>query len=524
MNIKLRKFPYRYMPYEARLLATEARLVGKIEANSPGHTVVTVPSNKASFTKVVSSLPRLTYFSHYQIGNAPFIPTQQFLMETTANGGVAPSRQSTRYSSHGLHEYKGKFNPQIARHLMNRAGIGNSGIVLDPFAGSGTVLLEALHFGCNAIGIEANPLGVAIGNAKILLVSSNARTVAAFKAAALKAANAIETEKRPTEKLAADVALTEAHLDYLKAWFSPPILHKMLAFRSRCKASMSSEWAGVADVLVSSIARDVSHQDPADLRIRRRKQPLSDAPIADMLSAKLQTIATRSTAAQNLLAENQVSAFEFIGDSRKPPIEFSAALKELGRTDVDLIITSPPYANAMPYVDTSRLSLVLLGLALPTNLKLLEKAQIGNREISPSERKRLNQEIEAKLDDLTPVIAHFVRKLLRLLGQHAAGFRKQNVPALLVEYFTSMKQVLCQCKALLSKDGTAYWVVGPNRTQIGDQELAIETPGWIVSLAEAVGLSSEIEPLDAYQRFGLHQRNGIRKEFLLVFRPNQKKP
>src|SRR6202020_1457101 len=150
--------------YEGRLLATEARRLGHIESDNETHTSIKTSLNRDSFGRIISSLPRLTYFSHYQIADAPFVPTQQFLMETTANGGVAPSRQSTRYSAHGLHEYKGKFNPQIARHLMNRAGIGKQGIVLDPFAGSGTVLLEAVHFGCNAVGIEANPLAVVIGN------------------------------------------------------------------------------------------------------------------------------------------------------------------------------------------------------------------------------------------------------------------------------------------------------------------------------------------------------------------------
>ncbi len=47
--------------------------------------------------------------------------------------------------------------------------------------------------------------------------------------------------------------------------------------------------------------------------------------------------------------------------------------------DFDAAITSPPYATALPYIDTQRLSLIWLGFASPKEVKVLENNLIGSR-------------------------------------------------------------------------------------------------------------------------------------------------
>jgi hypothetical protein len=193
-------------------------------------------------------------------------------------------------------------------------------------------------------------------------------------------------------------------------------------------------------------------------------------------------------------------------------------LSAVERTSVDAIITSPPYATALPYIDTSRLSLVLLGLCAASELRSLEKAQIGNREISKSERKEEEQQIGKKLQVLPSEVRLFIERLLRKLKDSDAGFRKLNTPVLLAQYFSDMRTVLEQTHAVLANTGLAYWLVGPNRTEVGGKWLEIDTAHWIAAIAENVGFFTSVEELDAYQRFGLHQRNGIRREFLISMR------
>lgn len=519
VNIRLKRFSYRYFPYEERLLAEEAAAIGDIVADKNGWVEVrsrTRP-NAAEFT--IQRLHRLTYFSHFSLGDGLQFPTQQFLFETTANGSRTAARQSTRYSTHGLHEYKGKFHPQIARHLMSRTNLTADSVVLDPFAGSGTVLVEAIHFGCMAFGIEANPLAVLIANSKIKLLTCPDRDLRTFLDV-VRAAGADLNSPKPADRYTDRLGLSQSQFAYLRSWFAPPILAALLKFRSHCRARLSVEFAGVADVLVSSLAREVSQQDPADLRIRRRKKPLENAPVAELLSTVTTTVLKRALSARNLLGSIPRAGEVLLGDSRCVSDELQQKLHQIGRQRVDAIITSPPYATALPYIDTSRLSMVLLGLCEPPELKSLERLQIGNREISPAERRKAEESFELTLAALPTPIEIFIKKLLSKLKNSDAGFRKRNTPALLAQYFTDMKAVLTENYKLIEAGGVGFWLVGPNRTQVNNEWLDINTPQWLACIAESVGFLASLCRLDAYQRFGIHQRNGIRQEFLLTLSRN----
>lgn len=512
MKVRLRKFPYNYLPYEERLLLREAEHIGRVVSRN-GNELSLLASGDVEV--ILSRVHRLTYFSHFSIGEGPSCPTQQFLLETTANGCGGGFRQSTRYSTHGLHEYKGKFHPQIARYLMGQSGLRPQSVVLDPFAGSGTVLVEAVHYGCNALGVEANPLAVLVANSKLKLLTCNVRELKSFQKTVEEALSDVGHRSSPT-MMAKDLDIDSASLEYLRSWFPGPVLVQLLEFRVYCRQRLESDWARVADALASTIAREVSHQDPADLRIRRRKNPLSEAPVVEIIRNSLTTLMNRTVAARNLVGNAPTHAAEFVGDSRA----LCAVLAGVGRNSADAVITSPPYATALPYIDTSRLSLVLLGLAGAAELRPLEKKQIGNREISPSERRQAEQKLEEQLSDLPEEIQRFIKRLRGKLKGSDAGFRKQNMPVLLAQYFSDMRTVLKQTLAVLSKTGVAYWLVGPNRTQSGTNWLEIKTPQWISAIAETVGFSCSLEQLDAYQRFGLHQRNGIRQEYLISMHPN----
>jgi hypothetical protein len=59
-------------------------------------------------------------------------PTWQTVLENGWSADLA-SRKDPKYATHGLHTYKGKFYPQLAKGLLNITGIGEGGLVLDPF-------------------------------------------------------------------------------------------------------------------------------------------------------------------------------------------------------------------------------------------------------------------------------------------------------------------------------------------------------------------------------------------------------
>ncbi len=70
-----------------------------------------------------------------------------------------------RALTHGFHSYAGKLHPSIARGAIGRFTPPGA-TVLDPFCGSGTVLVEALVAGRKAIGVDASPLAVLIATVR----------------------------------------------------------------------------------------------------------------------------------------------------------------------------------------------------------------------------------------------------------------------------------------------------------------------------------------------------------------------
>ncbi len=80
------------------------------------------------------------------------------------------AQSTTSHLSHGIHYYKAKFFPRMARSMLNiclqRLG-GETHKVIDNFVGSGTTLLEASILGIPSVGLDIDPLSVMIANAKL---------------------------------------------------------------------------------------------------------------------------------------------------------------------------------------------------------------------------------------------------------------------------------------------------------------------------------------------------------------------
>ena len=74
-------------------------------------------------------------------------------------------RVKTDFMTHGLHPYPARMIPQIAERLINRYSSPNS-LVLDPFCGSGTVLVESRRHQRNAVGNDINRLAVLLAEVK----------------------------------------------------------------------------------------------------------------------------------------------------------------------------------------------------------------------------------------------------------------------------------------------------------------------------------------------------------------------
>ncbi|MBI3202238.1 MAG: site-specific DNA-methyltransferase [Myxococcales bacterium] len=110
---------------------------------------------------------------------------------------VQSDETSTMRHVHGFHSYPARLHPDTAARLVE--GLSKPGdTVLDPFCGSGTVLVEAHRLGRRALGIDANPLAIELCKLKTLgLGTREAATLVETAAAIAEKADARRLAKAP---------------------------------------------------------------------------------------------------------------------------------------------------------------------------------------------------------------------------------------------------------------------------------------------------------------------------------------
>jgi site-specific DNA-methyltransferase (cytosine-N4-specific) len=475
---------------------------------------------------------RLTYWESVHTDNLVAVTTQS-LRESTVNlvrNGISidalklklpfgddvplPNRRCLRYGTHGIHEYRGKFFPQLVRSLINIAGIQEGGTVADPMSGSGTTIVESLLAGCKGRGLDMNPLSVMLGNAKSKLLSADPTLL-----------------QQSYEQLRTELMATEPHnvsrriyfkrlphedQAYLSTWFSEDVLDAMDDISMAIARLNDAYSRDLANVALSNIVRSVSWQKVEDLRVR--KEVRLDLEI-DPKKEFLEEIGRSVRAVLAFLFQNGSlghSHFEIReGDARNCGVVW-------GEDSVDLVITSPPYATALPYLDTDRLSLCYLGLLPRPAHRSRDKSMIGNREVSEKIRREYWKLYLANKNGLPKSVVALIDTVEKLNDGTNVGFRRRNLPALLSKYFFDMKEVIEGMKLALKPGHCAFVVVGNNHTIAGGQRVEIQTAKLLQDIAESIGFEiAEPLQMDMLVSRDIFKGNAMASEEILVFRKPQ---
>lgn len=489
--------PYKLWPYEEHLRQLELGAI--IGANgSVDHRCCIMSS-----ALLLDRLRRLT-FTHEIAGAG--IGLERTWQSVIENGDASPSRRKDpKYATHGIHPYKGKFYPQLAKSLFNLAGLEPGQTLMDPFCGSGTVLLEGYLNGFRSYGTDLNILAVKIARVKTEILEVDPYLRDQLLAAFME-------RLRSSEYQASSAEFPSEMQTEIDSWFPPAVVTKLAWVFRAIEEVPHPRVREALEVLVSSIVRQVSQQEPKDLRIRRRADPLHDAPALELLYGRVEELRTRL---QHFAQRSSFAPVTFIpataieGDSRLFGT-FEAAGIQGGC--IDAVVTSPPYATALPYIDTDRLSILLLFAMKSGDRAQLERSLIGTREIQPRVRSSLDRLIDAGVyEDIPSKTAQAIIKEVRNRNQNSdGGFRKQNMPALLYMYFRDMSKVIANISHLLRKGGSAFLVVGDTRTVAGGKEIQITTAKVLRELSNQVGLKlADSIPITVTTENRFHAKNSI---------------
>jgi len=277
-------------------------------------------------------------------------PTQEALyrdidLELSWSERDLPERERTKHV-HRLHPYLGKFIPQLVEALLARY-FRPGGRILDPFAGSGTALVQALESGFDAGGVD-----VAAFNALLVGVKTERYNLFVLE-------RELRDAVRRLDRL--DTA-AEAPAGYVQRWFAPQAARELLAFRELVP---EYEHGDVLRVVLARAARSARRTTHFDLdfprapqlgpywchKHRRTCRPVETS--AHFLRRYTLDTLERIKAFARVRAPRRAAEMVH-GDARTLPLG--------GQGPCDGVVTSPPYPGLIDYHEQHRYAYELLGL------------------------------------------------------------------------------------------------------------------------------------------------------------------
>ncbi len=243
----------------------------------------------------------------------------------TANG-------STTNSTHSFHPYPAKFPPQIPQNLLKQFSQAGE-IVLDPFCGSGTTLVEARLAGINSTGVDVNPLSCLLAKVKSTpLNSSQLSQVESFM-------SEVESESfyRKTSKHFNLVQVPQ--IEGLLHWFQENVAQELAFLKQKIWTIEDEETRDFLKIIFSSIIVRVSNQE-SDTRFAAINKQVTDG----------HTFKTFLDKSKDFL--KRINEFSLVADKKSLMRTYNHDSRDLSFLDsesFDLVITSPPYANTYDY-------------------------------------------------------------------------------------------------------------------------------------------------------------------------------
>ena len=421
-------------------------------------------------------------------------------------------QQVTERFTHYLFRYPAKFHPPVARQLIEQFTNPHD-LILDPFCGSGTLVVEAVLLGRRAIGVDVDPVAAFVSQTKILPIPAQGLRASAEKLLAgltnferpdkhyqrlmfrdltdteFQAEVQSETLSLPPipnlfhwfrRYVAVDLAVIKREIDCLHA----PSLHRKflkLCYGAIIRKSSNADPVPVSGLEVTShmlkLDKRGRHVNPYLLLKRALARALDDWELFERRAGNNRQLAVikRGNATQ---------------------------IRKYVRKPVDVVITSPPYHNAVDYYRRHTLEMYWLDLIDSHQAQLaLRPHYIGRSRVAKSNSLILKSKLTSTL------ASSWEHKIAALSDQRARDFK---------HYVFSMTKCLTGLAALLARGGRAIFVVGKNSWN------GYEIP--TVDLFNEMA-SSQFRLVDQYwypiknryMTYSRHNNANIDEEYVLVY-------
>jgi hypothetical protein len=406
---------------------------------------------------------------------------------------------------HNWYRFVLSFPPHLVRNYIEKFNLSPNSVILDPFCGTGTTLIEAKLAGIQAIGVEANPFPHFATSVKLDwgvdpdVLSTQARQIANI-ARNILLGQGID-DNTPLEGDLQNAPLRaldeEKNSLLLTNSISPLPLHKTLVLLDCLQAYQDQPFyrharLALANALVFKVSN--LHFGP-EVGVR---QPKQNATVIDNWLIEIEKMANDL---RSVAGRSYPDALVHLADARD--------MGMISPSSVDAVITSPPYPNEKDYTRTTRLESVLLGfINNKAELRALKRELVrsntrGVYKDDDDDRWILEHpEIQRIADDIE-------RRCIEL-GK-VSGFERlySKVTRL---YFGGMALHLARLRHILRPGAQLAYVVGDQASYL---RVMIRTGQLLANIAAALGY--ELVEIDLFRtRLATATKEQLREEVVVL--------
>lgn len=378
------------------------------------------------------------------------------------------------YLTHYIHPYKGKFHPKMVRALLNYIHPKSEGLVMDNFAGSGTLLVEATLMGLDSIGVEINPLPVLMSNVKCY---SLGLPPSKLKEEIKKYLNEVETATKSVEVR---------------------VLKKLEGKKSKIPQRVFKQFPeGLVEEFI--IAEEMVRKIP-DARIRKfillgLSGTISDlarrkkVKFIDALAWRLTHLYLRIYLFHNLNEVLKIKlgkSITYVGDTRdmlKSCRTLDGQSEEIKGNKINGIVNSPPYSTALDYIKNDFPQLTILDLV--QSIEQLEKDMIGNPRVVHGSSELL-EEIKTNHPNFQEMPKHAQEVVRKILDAERI---KEALRA--YKFFKDMRLSLTEMVRVMKQGSKCAVVIGNNHYKLNDEYEEVKNDEVFWELGEKVGFRKD---------------------------------
>ncbi len=409
-------------------------------------------------------------------------------------------------SFHDWYRFVLSYPPHLVRHYIESFDLKNKSVVLDPFCGTGTTLIEAKLHGIKSYGIEANPFAHFVSSVKIDWNISPDELQSLSILIGKKVHSHLRSEGIDDKK-GIDISIvklklrtlpSKVHDLLLENSISPLPLHKTLILLEEIHKYKNSPCyrhllLGLAKALVFRIS---NLKFGPEVGVGKQKE---DAPV---INSWLEEIASIVSDLHSVKKQHLIVSEVFLGDSRN-------IRKYLKPRSIDAVITSPPYPNEKDYSRTTRLESVILGfIESKEQLREFKKNLIRSNTRNIYKGDDDSRWVEHNKDIQN--IAQEIENRRIKLGK-TSGFEKLY-PAVTRHYFGGMARHLMELKDVLRPGAKLAYVVGDQASYL---RVMIRTGSLLGDIAKSLGY--ELINIDLFRtRFATATGEQLREEVVVL--------